>query len=185
VIVDKTRSRRISSLFGVLALALTLPVGAGVGASLDDRHRQAGSGTQGQASAGPGPRGGGQPDSRRSEWEWWNDAAVKKQLGLTDSKSREIDRIYQERARYAKPFVEDAVKARAEQERMAAERLVDEGTFAAQVARTDALFAELRKSRAVMLYRMYRKLNAEQVKKLGEIRDHRERDGRGRGAGSR
>jgi Spy/CpxP family protein refolding chaperone len=187
--VDKSRSSRFPWLFGAVALALTIPAGAGLGAWRAARADPGSVVPQRQATppatAGSGQRGAGQPDSRRSEWEWWNDAAVKKELGLSESKAREIDRIFQERARYAKPFVDDAVKARAEQERMAAERLVDEGTFAAQVARTDALFSELRKSRAVMLYRMYRKLSAEQVKKLGEIRDRRERDGRGRGAGSR
>jgi Spy/CpxP family protein refolding chaperone len=145
--------------------------------------------SQGQAAApippSTGPRGGGRPDAMRPEWEWWNDATVKKELGLTDAKAKEIDRIFQERARHAKPFYDQFLKERDEQERMAKERLVDEGAFALQVARVDALGSELRKSRAVMFYRMSKKLTADQLKKLDEIRDRRNRDGRGRGAGSR
>jgi hypothetical protein len=110
---------------------------------------------------------------------------VKKELGLTDVKSREIDRIFQERARHAKPFFDEMQTQREILDRMAKERVVDEGTFALQVARVEAARGELVKSRAVMTYRMYRKLTAEQLKKLEEIRDRRDRDGRGRGAGSR
>jgi Spy/CpxP family protein refolding chaperone len=196
VIVDKSRSRRFPWLFGVLAVCLAVPVVAG---GLRPRVSDSGSQQAGQtaapnpaqgratppASPAEGQRAGGRPTSPRPEWEWWNDAAVKKELGLTDAKSKEIDRIFQDRARHAKPFFDEWMKQRDEQDRMAKERLVDEGTFALQVARVDALGAELRKSRAVMFYRMYRKLTAEQVKKLEEIQDRRNRDGRGRGAGSR
>jgi Spy/CpxP family protein refolding chaperone len=193
VIVDKTRSRRFPWLLGVLAVALTVPVGAGVSGFRTEQAgpqtSQGGTPPQGRANTVPSPaesqRPGPRPNSPRQEWEWWNDAAVKKELGLTDAKSREIDRIYQDRSRHAKPFFDNLLKEREEQERMARERLVDDVTFSMQVARVDALAAELRKSRAVMIYRISRKLTAEQLKKLEEIQDRRNREGRGRGAGSR
>ena len=191
MIVDKSRSRRFPWLFGVLALSLTVPVVAG-GLRLrsDDPVQQAGQGAaanQGRGQMPPaqpsGQRGGVQPDSRRPEFDWWNEA--KKELGLTDAKAKEIDRIFQERARHAKPFFDQWRTEFDIQAKMAKERTVDDVTFALQVARVDALSSELRKSRAVMYYRMLKKLSAEQIKKLEEIRDRRERDGRGRGAGSR
>ncbi len=189
--MDRLRPRRFPWLFGILALSLTVPVVAGGLRPWSPDRLSSPSGqaagsppsqipTQGRAST---PADGQR--SRPEEWEWWNDAAVKKELGLTDAKSKEIDRIFQDRARHAKPFSDQLNKEREEQNRMAKERLVDEGTFALQVARADALFSELRKSRAVMVYRISRKLTAEQIKKLEEIRDRRSRDGRGRGAGSR
>jgi Spy/CpxP family protein refolding chaperone len=196
VTVDKPRSNRFPWILGTLALSLTVPVVAGgirawgPDPATPPAGQAAGTNpSQGQTATGApqptGQRGGGRPDSMRQEWEWWNDAAVKKELALTDAKSREIDRIYQERSRHAKPFYDQLVKEREEQDRMAKERLVDDVTFALQVARVDALFSELRKSRAIMIYRMSRKLTAEQLKKLEEIQDRRNRDGRGRGGGSR
>jgi len=179
----------------MLALIVTAPVIAG---SVRGHLEQgAGAAQSGQATvpnpntppgkpAQPGSstdnqRGGGRPE----EWEWGNDAAVKKELGLTDAKSKEIDRIFQDRQRHATPVYEEFLKQRDEQNRMAKERLVDEGTYALQVVRVDALRSELLKSRAVMVYRISRKLTAEQYKKLEEIRDRRGREGRGRGSGSR
>lgn len=189
--MDKSRSRRFPWLFGALALSLTVPVVAGgLRARSADQAQQAGQGAaplQGRGQATPaqpaGQRGGVQPDSRRPEFEWWNEA--KKELGLTDAKAKEIDRIFQERARHAKPFFDQWRTEFDIQAKMAKERTVDDVTFALQVSRVDSLSSELRKSRAVMYYRMLKKLSAEQIKKLEEIRDRRERDGRGRGAGSR
>jgi hypothetical protein len=192
VIVDKSRSRRFPWLFGLLALSLTVPVVAGgLRGRQSDQAQPAGQGAAAAQGRGqvppttqpPGQRGGVQPDSRRPEFEWWNEA--KKELGLTDAKAKEIDRIFQERARHAKPFFDQWRTEFDIQAKMAKERTVDDVTFALQVSRVDSLSSELRKSRAVMYYRMLKKLNAEQIKKLEEIRDRRERDGRGRGAGSR
>jgi Spy/CpxP family protein refolding chaperone len=198
VTVNKLRFRHPIWLFGTLALILTAPVIAGE--VIAHREQAAGAPPSGQstvanpntapakpAQAGPpaeGQRGGGRPDPL-TEWEWWNDAAVKKELGLTEAKSKEIDRIFQDRLRHAKPFYDEYMTQRDEQNRMAKERLVDEGTFALQVARVDALRAELLKSRAIMFYRISRKLTADQNKKLEEIRDRRRGEGRGRGTGTR
>lgn len=178
----------------MLALIVTAPVIAGGVRA----HLELGAAAQsGQATvpnpntppvkpAQPGSQTSNQrPGGRPDEWEWWNDATVKKELGLTDAKSKEIDKIYQDRRRHATPFYEEFEKQLEEQNRMAKERLVDEGAFALQVARVDALRSELLKSRAVMFYRMSRKLTAEQYKKLEEIRDRRRAEGRGRGGGTR
>ena len=179
----------------MLALVVTAPVVAGDVRGYRDQgagDNQSGQATVSNPNTPPGKpgqpgsstdnqRGGGRPD----EWEWWNDTAVKKELGLTDAKSKEIDRIFQDRLRHARPFYDEYMKQRDEQDRMAKERLVDEGAFALQVARVDALRSELLKSRAVMVYRISRKLTAEQYKKLEEIRDRRRAEGRGRGSGTR
>jgi len=118
----------------------------------------------------------------RLEWEWWKDADVKKELGLTEDKARDIDRIHQDRVRLMKPFQDEYEKQREELNRLAAERTVDEATFAFQVTRVEALFSKLRESRTIMLYRISRKLSLEQNTKLREIRDRRGRSGRGGGS---
>lgn len=179
----------------MLALIVTAPVIAGsVRGHLDQGAGAAQSGQATVPSPNTPPGKPAQPGSatdnqrggsRPNEWEWWNDPAVKKELGLTEAKSKEIDRIYQDRLRHATPVYEEYRKQFDEQDRMAKERLVDEGTFALQVVRVDALRSELLKSRAVMYYRISRKLTAEQYKKLEEIRDRRRGEGRGRGGGTR
>lgn len=128
---------------------------------------------------GPGNRQG------RTEWEWWKDPAVKKELGLTEQKARDLDRIFQDRLRAIKPFADEYWTQLEELSRMAAERKVDEAVFALQVSRVEVLRSRLNESRTIMFYRMHRKLTDEQVKKLREIREARDRNRSGRGGGSR
>jgi Spy/CpxP family protein refolding chaperone len=113
------------------------------------------------------------------EWEWWKDDAVKRELGLTDKVSADIDSFYQRRLREVTPFVDEWRKQSDQLNQMTQERKVDESTFAVQVARVEALSSRLRESRAVMLYHIYLKLTPEQFSKLPDIRMRHFQRGRG------
>jgi len=134
----------------------------------------------------PAPRPAAESAQNQSpgSWEWWKDEAIKKELRLTDKQVRDISRIYDSRVRDMKPVNDALQKERAEQEKMASERLVDVAVFAIQVNRVEALRTELFKSRNVMLYAISRQLTAEQHTKLVEIRSRRFAAGR-RGGGAR
>ena len=121
------------------------------------------------------------------EWEWWKDADVKKELSLTDATVKTISRIFEERVRRSQALAEIFEKERAELNRVTLERQVSVDTYQIMVTRVEALRTELNKGRLVMVYRMYREMTPEQVKKLSEIRERRMntmRSGRGGGRGS-
>lgn len=113
-----------------------------------------------QGRGGPGP---GAP------WEWWNDAEVQKELGLTADKVKQINDIYVRRNSELRPIAHEHQKAWSELDKMTRERVVDESTYQMQVMRVEQARARLSESRTVMLYRMYRTLSPEQHQKLQDI----------------
>jgi len=132
----------------------------------------------------PGQRSGGPGGPTQGPWEWWKDDAIKKEMRLTDMQARNITKIYEERARMMKPHSDEFDKQRLELEKMTKERAVDVATYSMQVNKVEFLRTELSKSRLVMLYQIYRQLTPEQYDKLREIRDRRDRQRAGRGAGT-
>jgi Spy/CpxP family protein refolding chaperone len=123
-----------------------------------------------------GPPGSGSP------WDWWSDPAVKKDLKLTEDQARKIRDIFEKRETEVKPLWDMLNREGDRLDRMTRERVTDESTYAVQVSKVQHLFARVRESRTVMIYRMYRELQPEQYKKLQEIMDRRRAmDGRGTG----
>jgi Spy/CpxP family protein refolding chaperone len=139
-------------------------------------------GQRGGATPGTSQRGGpSRPDPLPpTRWEWWKDATVQKEVGLTPEQVQRLDAMVKDRERELAPFIREFIRQREELNRLAAERAVGIEAFAIQVARVDSLYAKLSESRTVMLYRMSRELSDEQYKKLQEVRDRRMRSG-GRG----
>jgi len=137
----------------------------------------------GQAQAGP-PRQGPPAPRPGSGWgEWWKDELVIKELQLSSQKARRIDQIFQERSKRMAAVAEELPVEQKKLDQMAAERVVDESTFALQVARVVFLRSRRDESRAVMLYRIHLELTPEQYKKLRDLQE-RSRVGRG-GRGGR
>jgi Spy/CpxP family protein refolding chaperone len=122
-------------------------------------------------------RGGGP----RREFEWWNDATVQRELGLTVAKARKLNDIYQSRLQRMRPFSERWVKLNGELQTMTAARVADITTYELKVGDVESLRSRLFESRAVMLYEMSLELDPEQYKKLLNIRERRfeSREGRG------
>ena len=115
-------------------------------------------------------------------WDWWDEPAVKKDLKLTDEQVRKIREIFEKREAEVKPVWDQLNREGDRLDKMTRERVADEATYAVQVSKVHHLFADVRKSRTMMLYRMYRELQPEQYKKLQEIMERRRStDGRSSG----
>jgi Spy/CpxP family protein refolding chaperone len=131
-----------------------------------------------QAAAGtfsrvPGP----------GNWEWWNDADVQRQIGLTPEKIASLDRHYRRRSKELAPVVKQWEQEWARLDAMTKAATVDESTYTLQVIAVEDLRSKISESRTVMIYRMFRELSPEQYRKLQEIFSNRRRGGAGRGPG--
>jgi Spy/CpxP family protein refolding chaperone len=125
-----------------------------------------------------------QPSGPPASGDWWDDPVVKKDLKLTDEQARRIRDVFEKREAEVKPMSDQLNREFDKLDKMTRERVADDATYAVQVSKVHHLFAEVRKSRALMLYRMYRELQPEQYKKLQEILERRRSTG-GRGSGPR
>jgi Spy/CpxP family protein refolding chaperone len=172
------RLKYLAWLLPAVTLGLTLPASG--------REE----GLQGRAAATPaaqsaptppqGPGRGGPPRPGSGQGEWWKDELVVKELQLSPAKARAIDRIFTDREKRVSAIVQQVPVELDKLEKMAEERIVDEATFALQVAQWQALRARAIESRWIMLYRMSLELTPEQHKKLREIQErNRGRSGRG------
>ena len=160
-----------------------------LGSQLSARGDLAGREAEAQlADAAPRQGGTGQRSGNRDSgiaresfvWPFWRDEAAKKELGLTDDKAARIEELYRSRTDRMRPWAAERDKEEAILNRMVEERVATPGAFELQAARLESLTAELRKSRWVMLYRLYRELEPEQYQKLRKIYAER-RANRGRG----
>lgn len=138
-------------------------------------------------NAAPRQGGAGQRSGRDSGiprdafvWPWWRDDAAKQALGLTDDKAARIEQLYRNRTDRMRPFAAERDKEEAILNRMVEERVASPEAFELQAAKLESLTAELRKSRWVMLYRLYRELEPAQYETLRKIFAER-RANRGRG----
>jgi Spy/CpxP family protein refolding chaperone len=149
-----------------------------------DNHQQAAQspaqGAPNRPPAGPPPGSSG----LGAGWDWWFDPAVKKDLKLTDEQAGRIRDIFEKREVEVKPVWDQLNREGERLEKMTRERVADDATYAVQVSKVQFLFAEVRKSRTVMIYRMFRELQPEQYKKLQDIMERR-RPSDGRGPGPR
>ena len=177
------RLKYLAWLLPAAALGLTLSAsGAGVVQRGQPAVASSGQATAPAAPAQVGPNRSGPPQPRPgSGWgEWWKDELVVKELQLSPSKTRRLDQVFTEREKRIASIVEELPVEQKKLEQLVAERVVDESTFALQVARVVFLRSRRDESRQVMLYRMYLELTPEQHKKLLEIRErNRGRGGRG------
>lgn len=173
--------RKLSFVW-VLAAGVVLGV---AGLSGTPAALQAANGAPAAQGAGPG-RGGSSQGPGGGYWEWWNDAEVQKELGLTADKVKSINDFYTRRNDDLRPIVHEFLKQREELEKMTRARVVDESTYLLQVMRVEHARARLNESRTVMLYRMFRSLTPEQHQKLQGLMDRGAgRGGRGRATPAR
>ena len=174
-----------------LAAAVTW-TGTGLMATGPDQTSQATRAAQRPASPQQSPTQSsqgraGDPNAARqsftpfSAFEWWNDADVKKEIGLAEDKAKKIHEYYERRNREMQPWIEDWRRERTLLEKMTQERVADRTTYGIQVWRLEQLSAKLRETRAMMAYQMYLELSPEQYKKLREWQDRRSNGRGGRG----
>ena len=158
----------------------------------------------GQASQGTGssqapPRGGvdaskqtpGQPTGGRGPglggfgpgWEWWNDEAVKKEIGLRPNQAAEIERIYTLRLKDMDPVLQAYEQEKAALDKMMADRVVHDSQLDLELTtKVLPLYSKLFASRQMMFYRISKVLDADQFAKLPAINErHLQELHRGRG----
>lgn len=115
-------------------------------------------------------------DSNR--WKWWINPEHRKELGITDQQSAQIEQIFEssfppQRAKYR-----EAEKLESELSRMLKESVADVPTVTAHVERLEKLQAERRAMRTVMLYRINLVLTPDQRVQLETFLKKREEDRR-------
>jgi len=134
-----------------------------------------------QSAQGRGADANRQSFTPFSSFEWWNDAEIKKEIGLSEEKAKKIAEFYEGRNRQMQPWIDDWRKERTVLDKMTQERVSDDTSYSIQVWRVEQLNAKLRETRAMMIYRMYMQLSPEQYKKLRELLDRRSNGRGGRG----
>lgn len=168
---------------GLTALGVQLRAGDRTeGAESSTQASTPGGQRQGGSRQGGAGRGGNAENLPReaSMWPWWRDEQVIAELGLTAEKSDRIEEIYLNRANRMRPFAAERDREMALLNEMVRERIASPEAFELQTSKVESLSAELRKSRWVALYRLYRELEPAQYEKLRKIFDDR-RASRGRG----
>jgi len=133
------------------------------------------------APANPQAQGPRQPPTAEQylgRFQWWNDAAIKKEVKLTDLQVKSISSVFDNRVRSITPWLDAYNKEFAELDKMTRERTVDVTTFEIQANKVESLRSRLNETRTVMLYRIYRMLDPAQYQSLQDIWS---RGGRGRG----
>ena len=185
----------VLSLLGLVLMAQTVGSEQRFGASGPVQQSQgaakAPAQTSGQKPPSTSPQGPGQgqrppltTEQVLAGWIWWKDEAVQKDMKLTSRQVSSINQIFERRVRAVTPFHEDLKKQLVELDRMTNERTVDVATFSVQVSRAEDLRSKLNETRTVMLYEISRQLSPEQVAKLKELREQRDRRRMGRGNSS-
>ena len=131
------------------------------------------------------PRGGHEQkpshEARQQDpnrFKWWINADSRKELGITDAQSAQINQIFEstmptQRAGWRQ--VEEMEKAVSQ---LLKENIADVATVTQQVDRLEKLQAELRTNRVVMLYRIHLVLTPEQRVKLEAFRQRRDENRR-------
>ena len=154
----------------ILIVALWLPAAARAAVTCERAHPgQSARPQQPQAQQAAAPRGDG---SQR--WKWWINPDDRKELGITDQQSRDIDAIFESMA----PSQREAWRLFDEQEDLLS-KMVKDGTadwtaVAQQSEKVERLRADINKTRTVMLYRINLVLTPDQRVKVKELRDRRE-----------
>ena len=143
---------------------------------------------QNQAQTPPGTGQTGQSDrqnrdSRPSDpnrWKYWMNADYRKELGITDAQSAQIESIFQTLMPAQRANNTEVEKLEPVLAAMIKESTADVSAVKALVERVEKLHAERRTMRAVMLYKMGLVLSPEQRVKLEVLANKRREEARKR-----
>ena len=104
-------------------------------------------------------------------YRWWKSDEVKAHVGLTDDQSAELERVYKR----ALPKLRESMRRLNAEEhalsQLVADMSVEELDVTRQVDRVEAVRSELSKTRLLMVFRMYRVLEADQRDALDDWRN--------------
>jgi hypothetical protein len=157
------------------------PQGSNAGGAANQAPARGGVDTSKQTPGQPSAQHGPGPGSFGSGWLWWQDDAVKKEIGLRPNQATLIDHIYTRRLQEMAPVVQAYEVERAALNKMIADRLVDDTQLDFELTtKFLPLRSKLEASRYLMLYRISKVLDADQSAKLPAAQE-RHNQGRGRG----
>ena len=117
------------------------------------------------------PHGNQQRPSRdnrppEQRWKWWNNPEDRREFGITDQQSAQIDQIWESYAPAARARIRELERLEEALAKTIKEGTADVPTVQQQVSRVEKLRAEQTTHRTVMLYRMMQVLTPEQRTKV-------------------
>lgn len=161
------------------AALLILPVYAGAAETCERNQQppqpqqQPQRGQQQDNKAGKGDQGHQRPP------HWWIDAQLRQQLAITDSQSKSVEEIWQKSLPDLRKFRDQLMTLQEQVSKMILDG-APEAAVTAQIEQVENARAQFNKARVLMVYRMYKVLNADQRAKVSAMLpifdDHR--DGR-------
>jgi Spy/CpxP family protein refolding chaperone len=114
----------------------------------------------------------------QNRWKWWINPDSRKEIGINDAQSAQIDKIFEEMFPPQRAKWREFQQLEPEVSKLLKERVVDVATVQQQVERMERLDAERRTMRTVMLYRMNLVLTPEQRLKLEAYNKRRDENRR-------
>ena len=114
----------------------------------------------------------------QNRWKWWINPDSRKEIGINDAQSAQIDKIFEEMFPAQRAKWREFQQLEPEVSKLLKERVVDVATVQQQVERMEKLDAERRTLRTVMLYRMNLVLTPEQRLKLEAYNKRRDENRR-------
>lgn len=113
-------------------------------------------------------------------WKWWVNPEHRRELGITDAQSAQIEQIFESSFPAQRVKWREAEKLEAELATMLKESTADVSAVQQLAEKVERLHAERRTMRAVMVYRMGLVLSPEQRVKLEAFNKRREENNRRR-----
>ena len=110
----------------------------------------------------------------QNRWKWWLNPESRKEIGITDAQSTQIDQIFEAMFPAQRSKWRELQQLEESVSKLLKEHVADVATVSQQVERMEKLDAERRTLRTVMLYRMNLVLTPEQRLKLEAY--HKRRD---------
>ncbi len=134
----------------------------------------------GVQAAPPAQARPGNPQRPADRKPWWNDEAIRKELGLTDDQTKALDQIYTSAKDELAGYWDARAREEKELDRLIAESKVEQWVIARQIDKVETQRSNWNKLRIMTLYRMHRLLTPEQRAKLEQIRNRDHKDPRAR-----
>jgi Spy/CpxP family protein refolding chaperone len=111
------------------------------------------------------------PSGDHRRVKWWLDPESRKEIGVTDQQSKQIDKIFESTMPKQRERLRELETLREALSQTIKANTADVATVALQVEKVENVYAEFRKSRTMMIYRMNAVLTSEQRAKLEKFEE--------------
>ena len=110
-------------------------------------------------------------------YKWWQSAEVQTELGLTSDQGDRIESIFQELRPTLRELMHRLDREEKELSQLMHAMVAEEWEVALQIDEVEAARSALSKTRTLMLYRMHKVLEPEQIEALHELWERRRAEG--------